>query len=120
MTTDADTNTAESIPYKLLVPQAIVGFVDAISFMIIAPSLVFYVLGRGGSKESYGVILAAFSASSFLFKPLLGYWSDQSGGSFRTPYLTSVRMELQFLSRFVHACIQQKIIHELTPYFLSL
>ena len=45
------------VPYRLLLPQAFVGLVDSISFMIIAPSLVFYVLQQGGTKEQYGIIL---------------------------------------------------------------
>jgi hypothetical protein len=48
---------ADAVPYSLLLPQALVGLVDAISFMVIAPSLVFYVRNQGGSKEQYGIIL---------------------------------------------------------------
>jgi len=58
--------------YLLLLPQAIVGLVDAISFMVVGPSVVFYVYGLGGTKEDYGIVLAAFSLASFLFKPVLG------------------------------------------------
>jgi len=76
--------------FFLLFPQALVGFVDAISFMIVAPSLIFYVRKVGGNKEQYGVILAAFSLASCIFKPVLGYWSDKTGLKFRLPYLTSI------------------------------
>jgi MFS family permease len=31
-----------------------------------------------------------FSFASFAFKPILGYWSDKSGGKFRKPYLLSI------------------------------
>ena len=58
--------------------------------MVVAPSIVFYVLSLGGSKEQYGIILSAFSFSSFLFKPVLGFWCDKSGYQFRTPYLASI------------------------------
>ncbi|GKY95224.1 hypothetical protein MPSEU_000485400 [Mayamaea pseudoterrestris] len=78
------------VPYKLLLPQALVGLVDSISFMIIAPSLIFYVLQQGGTKEQYGIILSAFSFSSFLLKPVLGMWSDRAGNKFRAPYLASI------------------------------
>lgn len=71
-----------------LLPQMVIGFVDAVSFMVVAPSLVFYVLKVGGSKESYGIILASFSFSSFLFKPVLAYWSD-SIRQFKLPYMVS-------------------------------
>ena len=50
-------NDNSSVPYRLLLPQALVGLVDSISFMIIAPSLVFYVVQQGGTKEQYGIIL---------------------------------------------------------------
>lgn len=76
--------------FFLLFPQALVGFVDAISFMIVAPSLIFYVRDVGGDKEQYGVILAAFSLASCIFKPVVGYWSDKTGLKFRLPYLTSI------------------------------
>ncbi|GAX26454.1 hypothetical protein FisN_1Lh720 [Fistulifera solaris] len=75
--------------YLLLLPQAFVGFVDAISFMVVAPSVVFYVRSVGGTLEQYGAVLSAFSFASFLFKPVLGYWVDQSS-NFRAPYLTSL------------------------------
>jgi MFS transporter, ceroid-lipofuscinosis neuronal protein 7 len=76
--------------YRLLLPQAFVGLVDAISYMVVAPSIVFYVLGLGGTKEQYGIIVSAFSFASFLFKPVLGYWCDSSGYTFRLPYLVSI------------------------------
>jgi len=60
------------------------------SYMVVAPSIVFYVLGSGGTKEQYGIILSAFSFASFSFKPVFGYWSDKSGGKFRSPYLVSI------------------------------
>ena len=74
----------------LLIPQSLVILIDSISFMVVAPSLVFYVRQMGGSKEQYGIILSVFSLASFLFKPVLGYWCDQSGGKFRRPYLSSI------------------------------
>lgn len=75
--------------YLLLLPQAFVGFVDAVSFMVVAPSVVFYVRSVGGTLEQYGAVLSAFSFASFLFKPVLGYWVDL-GSKFRAPYLTSL------------------------------
>jgi len=87
---DEDTLNVPKVDYRLLFPQALVGLVDAVSFMIVGPSLIFYVYQAGGTKEQYGTILATFSFSSFLFKPVLGYWSDRSGGKFRAPYLTSI------------------------------
>ena len=42
---------------KYLVALAIVGIVDSISYMVVAPSLIFYVLENGGTKYSYGTFL---------------------------------------------------------------
>jgi hypothetical protein len=39
---------ATSIDYHLLVPQALVGLVDSMCYMVVAPSLVFYILAAGG------------------------------------------------------------------------
>lgn len=76
--------------YLLLLSQAFVGFIDAVSFMVVAPSVVFYVRSVGGTLQQYGAVLSAFSFASFLFKPVLGYWVDKWGYKFRAPYLTSL------------------------------
>jgi len=76
--------------YLLLLPQAVVGLVDAISFMVVGPSVVFYVYSIGGTKEDYGIVLAAFSFASFLFKPVYGQWCDSLGYKFRAPYMASL------------------------------
>ena len=62
---------------------------DAISYMVTAPSIVFYVLANGGSYEAYGIILSSFSLSAFIFKPILGYWCDRAR-CFREPYIASL------------------------------
>lgn len=77
------------IPLRLLAPLAITGLMDSISYMVTAPSIVFYVLANGGSYESYGIILSSFSFSAFLFKPILGYWCDRSK-KYRLPYIVSL------------------------------
>src|SRR3569623_89643 len=80
-----------SVDYLLLLfPQALVGFIDAVSLMIVLPSLIFYVQRAGGTKEQYGIVCSAFALASFTFKPILGFWSDKSGNKFRAPYLTSI------------------------------
>jgi len=73
---------------RYLVALAIAGMVDAVSYMVVAPSIVFYVLENGGTKEQYGFILSAFSFASFCTKPFLGWWSDERG--FRAPYISSL------------------------------
>jgi len=77
---------------KYLIVLTIVGLVDAISYMLVTPSLIFYVLQNGGTRQQYGIIISAFSFSSFCTKPVLGWWSDQSG--FRIPYLASATLAL--------------------------
>lgn len=73
---------------RFVLALSVVGLVDAISYMVVAPSIIFYVLQLGGTKEQYGVILSAFSFASFCTKPFLGNWCDKSG--FRIPYLFSL------------------------------
>jgi MFS family permease len=58
--------------------------------MIVLPSLVFYVQAAGGTKEQYGLVCSSFALASFVFKPILGYWSDITGNKFRVPYLASI------------------------------
>lgn len=76
--------------HKPLIALALIGLIDAISFLVVGPSLIFYVQECGGSKEQYGLILSIFSLASFLTKPILGHWSDVGGNIFRLPYLTSI------------------------------
>jgi MFS transporter, ceroid-lipofuscinosis neuronal protein 7 len=77
--------------FSVLLPLAFIGLIDSISFMIVAPSLAFYVIHTmGGSKELYGLILSTFSFASFLFKPILGQWCDINGSKFRIPYCVSI------------------------------
>ena len=75
---------------KYTIALSVVGLVDAISYMVVAPSIVFYVLQLGGTKEQYGIILSAFSFASFCTKPFLGRWSDRSG--FKIPYIGSLSL----------------------------
>lgn len=90
-TTTSSVSSSSSLQYGImLLPQCFVGIVDAISFMIVTPSLVFYILSFNGTKEQYGIILSIFSFASFLFKPVLGYWCDTTGTKFRLPYLFSL------------------------------
>ena len=69
---------------------AVLGLVDSISFMIVAPSLAFYVEKLGGTQDAYGFILAVYSFASFCGKPILGRWSDAQG--FRVPYMVSISL----------------------------
>ena len=48
--------------------------VDSISFMIVTPSLAFYIDSLGGSQDFYGFVLAIYSFMSFCGKPVLGRW----------------------------------------------
>jgi len=77
---------------KYLVALTVVGVVDAISYMLVTPSMIFYVLQNGGNKGQYGLIMSAFSFASFCTKPVIGWWSDNQG--FRLPYLVSLFIAL--------------------------
>lgn len=77
---------------RKLLALTVVGLVDAVSYMLVAPSLVFYVQQNGGTTDQYGLIMSAFSFSSFCNKPVLGWWSDRRG--FRAPYVASLSVAL--------------------------
>ena len=63
--------------FKSMSILALIGFVDSISYMAVAPSLIFYILQIGGTKEQYGLIMSAFSFASFSGKPVYGIWVDR-------------------------------------------
>ena len=67
---------------------ALAGMSDAISYMVVTPSLIFYILQNGGTQSQYGFVMSSFSFASFCTKPFLGWWSDVHG--FRLPYLLSL------------------------------
>ncbi len=54
-------------------------FLDNLGFAIVVPYLYFYVLSLGGSALLYGVILASYSAMSFVFTPIVARLSDRYG-----------------------------------------
>jgi ceroid-lipofuscinosis MFS transporter 7 len=90
---------------KYLLALSLVGLVDAVSYMLVAPSIVFYVLELGGTYEQYGFILSSFSFASFCAKPFLGTWSDRFG--FRIPYLCSLAMAaFGGLLYFLASCVK--------------
>jgi len=68
---------------------ALISLVDSISYMAVSPSLIFYVLEQGGSKEQYGLIISIFSFASFATKPVYGFLVDQVHLKFRTIYIIS-------------------------------
>lgn len=53
---------------------ATLSLVDSVCFMIVTPSLAFYVTSLGGSQDFYGFVLAIYSFTSFCGKPILGRW----------------------------------------------
>lgn len=75
-----------------LVALALIQLVDAISYMVVAPSIIFYVLQVGGSMDQYGLILSSFSFASFVGKPILGIWLDAGGNKFRMPYIVTITL----------------------------
>jgi len=73
---------------------AVIGLIDSISYMAVSPSLIFYVLELGGTKEQYGLIMSIFSFASFSAKPIYGAWVDKGGNKFRVPYLSSLTVSV--------------------------
>ncbi len=57
----------------------LVVFLDNLGFAIVVPYLYFYVLSLGGSTFLYGVLLASYSAMSFVFTPIVARLSDRYG-----------------------------------------
>ena len=57
----------------------LVVFLDNLGFAIVVPYLYFYVLSLGGSAFLYGVLLASYSAMSFVFTPIVARLSDRYG-----------------------------------------
>jgi MFS family permease len=76
--------------HSVLLSLGLVSLVDAISYMVVTPSLIFYVNQMNGTHQQYGFILSAFSLASFCGKPVLGTWVDWNGNQFRIPYLCSI------------------------------
>ena len=62
--------------------------------MAVAPSLVFYVLQLGGTKEQYGLIMSTFSFANFCVKPIYGNWVDRHGNKYRAPYVASLTIAI--------------------------
>lgn len=71
---------------------ATLGLADSISFMIVTPSLAFYISSLGGSQDFYGFVLAVFSFTAFCGKPILGRWSDAQ--NFHWPYMASISLSV--------------------------
>ena len=79
-----------SAKHSAILSLGLVSLVDSISYMVVTPSLIFYIQQVNGSNKQYGFILSAFSLASFCGKPVLGSWVDLSGNKFRLPYLSSI------------------------------
>ena len=57
----------------------LVVFLDNLGFAIVLPYLFFYVFSLGGSALLYGILLASYSAMSFVFTPIVARLSDRYG-----------------------------------------
>ncbi len=54
-------------------------FLDNLGFAIVVPYLFFYVQKLGGNTLLYGILLAAYSLTSFIFTPIVARLSDRYG-----------------------------------------
>jgi MFS family permease len=86
--TNGDKRLERSVMCSLAI-LSLIGLIDAISYMAVSPSLIFYVNDLGGTKEQYGLIMSTFSFASFCFKPIYGQWVDWSGNRYIVPYIVS-------------------------------
>ena len=68
---------------KSIIPSVIVlvliNITDSITNSVVAPTLIFYVLDMGGTKESYGLIMSASYLSGMLMMSFYGAWVDGNG-----------------------------------------
>ena len=72
-------NSGVSVSKSALGILFMVVFLDNLGFAIVVPYLYFYVLSLGGSAFLYGVLLASYSAMSFVFTPIVARLSDRFG-----------------------------------------
>jgi MFS transporter, ceroid-lipofuscinosis neuronal protein 7 len=84
----------KSAKHSALLALSLVSVVDSISYMVVTPSLIFYINQVNGTHAQYGFILSAFSLASLCAKPVLGTWVDWKGNQFRIPYLCSIVVAL--------------------------
>lgn len=56
---------------------------------IVGPTLIFYVVDLGGSKNEYGMMISIVSLASILMIPVYGKWVDSNGSKYKPPYITS-------------------------------
>jgi multidrug resistance protein len=54
-------------------------FLDNLGYAIVVPYLYFYVQSLGGDTFLYGILLAAYSLTSFVFTPIVARLSDRYG-----------------------------------------
>jgi len=78
MAADADAVTVSN-PRRALATIFAIVFVDLLGFGILIPVLPLYAEHFGASGAVVGLLLAAYSATQFLFAPLLGRLSDDYG-----------------------------------------
>ncbi|EJK58028.1 hypothetical protein THAOC_21877 [Thalassiosira oceanica] len=60
------------------------GFLDNLGFMVIMPTMTFYIREIGGTDAQYGLVVAAGWLAAFVATPLYGSWIDAHGGGYRT------------------------------------
>ena len=71
---------------KSFIPSIIVllliNITDSITNSVVAPTLIFYVLDMGGTKDSYGLIMSASYLSGMLMMSFYGAWVDGNGNRY--------------------------------------
>lgn len=62
---------------------------DSIMGAVVGPTLIFYVIELGGTKEHYGIMQSISMLAAMLTIPLYGSWVDSNGNKYTTPYMCS-------------------------------
>ena len=86
---DADGYIFERSLLVSIVVLVMINVIDVIAYSIVTPSLIFYVVELGGTKEQYGMILSSSFLSSLIMMPIYGKWIDSNGNHYLPAYNTS-------------------------------
>eukprot|EP00584_Thalassiosira_punctigera_P005618 CAMPEP_0172530606 /NCGR_PEP_ID=MMETSP1067-20121228/4291_1 /TAXON_ID=265564 ORGANISM="Thalassiosira punctigera, Strain Tpunct2005C2" /NCGR_SAMPLE_ID=MMETSP1067 /ASSEMBLY_ACC=CAM_ASM_000444 /LENGTH=509 /DNA_ID=CAMNT_0013314849 /DNA_START=188 /DNA_END=1717 /DNA_ORIENTATION=- len=62
---------------------------DSIMGAVVGPTLIFYVIQLGGTKEHYGMMQSTGMLAAMLTIPMYGSWVDSNGNKYTTPYMCS-------------------------------
>ena len=62
------------------------GLLDSVINTVVAPSLIFYILSVGGTKEDYGLTTSAVCMGMTIMVFFFGKWIDSNGNRYHAPF----------------------------------